>query len=137
MRVTIDVSNTAPAGGTPPYIFGPFNSSLQPGEYVGLVSLYLPSGTELVRASAAGATTPTTTSEDGRTVITFRENLAAGERRTVTLDVRLPPRPSGNYRLVLVAPPRVRPTTASVDLQLDRRRVSRNVFLVKPVVFGE
>jgi hypothetical protein len=137
VRINIDVSNTAPPNGAPPYIFGPFNSSLQPGEYVGLVSVYLPSGTQLVGASAAGATAPAATSEDGRTVIAFRENLAAGERRTVTLDVRLPPRPSGGYRLVLVAPPRIRPTTASVDLQLDGRRFRRDVSLVKPVVFGE
>jgi hypothetical protein len=137
VRVSIDLSNTAPPNGTPPYIFGPFNSSLQPGEYVGLVSLYLPSGTQLVGASANGATTPVATSEDGRTVIAFRENLAAGERRTVTLDVRLPPLPSGGYRLVLVAPPRVRPTTASVDLQLDGRRVRRDVSLMTPAVFGE
>jgi hypothetical protein len=136
VRVTIDLSNTAPPNGTPPYIFGPFNSTLQPGEYVGLVSLYVPSGTRLLQSSAGDASPPAATSEDGRAVISFQENVGAGQRKSVTLDLALPPQPPGAYGLTLVSPARVRPTTASVDLDVDGMRLRRDVSLNTPVTLG-
>jgi len=135
VRVSVDLSNTAPPNGTPPYIFGPFNSTFRAGEYVGEVSVYLPSGTQLVRSSG-GPSTTSVTAEDGRTVIAYRVDLGPGDKQTVTLDVRLPPRPPGAYRLALVAPARVRPTTATVNLDVDGDHVRRDLSLIKPIAVG-
>ncbi len=136
VQAQIALENTAPANGRPPYIFGPFDPTLRNGQYFGLVSLYLPSGTRLVSSSGPMASAPAVTSEDGRTVVGFQQSLDAGERRTVTLVLELPPRPPGRYELVLVSPPRVRSTTATVDLQLGDERLRRSGTLAAPWVIS-
>jgi hypothetical protein len=64
------------------------------------------------------------------------QTVEAGQRATVTLDVRLPPRAPGRYGLVLVSPARVRPTTASVDVAVDGQQLRREVSLKTPVIVG-
>jgi hypothetical protein len=136
VQAQIDLENTAPANGRPSYIFGPFDPTLRNGQYFGLVSLYLPSGTRLVSSSGPAASAPVVTSEDGRTVVSFQQSLDAGGRKTVTLVLQLPPRAPGPYQLVLLSPPRVRPTTVAVDLQVGDERLRRSGTLGAPWVIS-
>ncbi len=121
LRAEITVTNTAPAGVTEPrYVFGPFNEDQAAGLYRGAASLYLPAGTTITGTSGdARPGPPVVQSEGGRLVIGFGVDVPAGERRRVVLDLELPPRPPGDYELLLVPSPRVRPTTATVSLSDD------------------
>jgi hypothetical protein len=117
LRVTVDLANTAPVGGSPPYVFGPVDPSLKPGEYRGLVSVYLPRGTRLVGHSGGPVVgNPALASDGGRTVVSFGVSIPAGDRRRVTLEVGLPSRPRSGYTWEFVPVPRVRPTVAVLDL---------------------
>jgi hypothetical protein len=122
--LTVELANTAPPGGSPPYIFGPFNRSLAAGEYRGLVTVYLPRGTSLARGSPVpnGARID---AEAGRSALTFSASVLAGDRAVYTFDLRLPPVPSIGYQFVVVPSPRVRPTT--LDLELTLAGASRSV----------
>lgn len=127
----ITLSNTAPPEGTSSYVFGPFNEEQEAGLYRGIVSLYVPTGTAL--SGSSGNPTPTEPAEfteDGRSLVSYRVDLRPGETHTLTLDLRLPPRPPGDHGVQLVPQPRVRDTTARVDLDLgDGDRVSGLVTL--------
>jgi hypothetical protein len=117
LHVVIDITNTAPVGGRPPYVFGPYNNSFKPGEYLGLVTLYLPSGSVLSRASHDGTTdTPTWQTEAGRTAITYFVTLGPGGRSQVVLDVDLPPKAAGSSPIVAIPTPRVRPTAVTLSV---------------------
>jgi hypothetical protein len=124
LTAEITVSNTAPRDGRPAYVFGPFRPEFQPGEYRGLVSLYLPEGASVSHSSGLDQPDTLTMSADGaRTVVSFRTALQAGESRVVTLDLALTPRPAGRYELDLVPVPRVRPTAVTVDVDAGDHRV--------------
>lgn len=125
VQATITVTNTAPPGGGAPYVFGPNAPGQEAGLYRGLVSLYVPTGTTLVDAAGDSVSAPVLTTEAGRTVVGFDVDVPAGERRTVTLDLALAPRPAGAYELTLVPVPRVRPTVVSADIEADGERVRR------------
>jgi hypothetical protein len=118
VQATVTVTNTAEPGATEPqYVYGPFNESEQAGLYRGSVSLYLPAGASL--AASSGDPTPdppVLQSEGGRPVVGFRLDVPAGATRTVVLDLELPPRPPGDYELLVVPSPRVRPTHLVVEL---------------------
>lgn len=134
LRVAIDIRNAAPQNGRPPYIFGPFQPGLQAGEYDGLVNLYVPVGTSV--AGSAGLDDPGSLAlgADGdRTVVSFRTVLQAGQARTFTLDLQLPPRPPGTYRFDLTPAPRVRPTAVAVDISAGDRRIRYTGSLVAPI----
>ena len=135
VRVQIDLHNTATRDGRPPYVFGPEQPRFQPGQYEGLVSLYVPSGTSL--SGSSGLDQPKTLSlgaEGDRSVVTFRTTLQAGDHRVVTLDLTLTPRPPGPYRLELVPAPRVRPTTVAVDMDVDGNRARYNGALLAATI---
>jgi hypothetical protein len=131
VRVEIDVVNNAPPGVTEPfYVFGPHLRNEQAGLYRGVVSLHLPAGTALEGASGGPVRTdPALFSEDGRAVASYTVDLPAGAASTVALDLRLPPRRSGPYQLVLVPSPRVRPTAVSVELDLGGATAGGEVIL--------
>lgn len=139
--VDITILNTAPPGATTPrYIFGPYDDSLAAGTYRGAVSLYLPAGTELAGFSDAPyRLPPSLQTENGRPVVGFWVDLAAGESRSVTLELTLPPRPAGSdYDLELVPSARVRPTMASVDIELeDGTSLSETVALDRTWILAE
>jgi hypothetical protein len=109
-------------GGKPAYVFGPFDASQVAGEYRGIVSLYLPTGTALTDSAGDTATRPTLTSEGGRTVATFEVRIPAARQATVTLHLVLPPPRPGPERFVVVPQPRIRPTRWALDLTLDSGR---------------
>lgn len=122
-EITAEVvlTNSAPPGGEPPYVFGPFDDDQVAGLYRGVVSLYVPTGTFL--RSAGGDPTSTAAaefSEDGHTVVSFQVDVPAGETRRVALELGLPARGPDPYRLGLVPQPRVRPTQVVVALDLGR-----------------
>ena len=118
VRALVEVVNTAPADGRPPYIFGPFSSDLRQGQYRGLATLYLPSGASLAsRATGVVEGRPTVAAEGGRTAVSFTVDVPAGGRQAVTLDLRLPPVPATASGWVLVPTPRVRPTVVAIDLR--------------------
>jgi hypothetical protein len=123
VKAEITIANAAPVGGHPPYVFGPFDRSLQAGQYRGLATVYLPVGASVSSHSSDGGTTPTTATEGGRTVVSFPVDLQAGRSLHMTLDLVLPPQPPVDYRLILVPSARVRPTRFEVDLQLGGRRI--------------
>jgi len=118
VQATVTVTNTAPAGvSQPQYVFGPFNEDQEAGLYRGSVSLYLPAGASLVGASGdRPPDPPVVQSEGGRPVVGFRLDVPAGESRQVVLDLKLAPRAPGDYELLLVPSPRVRPTQVTVEL---------------------
>ena len=118
VRAEVLVHNGAPAGvTTPKYVYGPFNRDQQAGVYRGVVSLYLPRGATLVSASGdAPRDPPIEVSEGGRPVISWTVDLPAGATSHVVLDLTWAPRPEGDYELVAIPSPRVRPTALRVDL---------------------
>jgi hypothetical protein len=132
---TVDLVNTAPAGGRPPYIFGPVNPSLQAGEYRGLVTLYLPRGARLVGDATGGPIVGKAqlSSEDERTVVSFGVSLLPGQRRTVVLKLQLPSRSEPHYHWEFVPVPRVRPTTVALDLDLGKQRLQMTGELRRPI----
>lgn len=117
LRATVTLANTVPGDVPSEYVLGgpQTGSGLEPGVYRGTASLYLPTGTTLVGASGAAAP-PALLTEQGRTVVAFAVDLAPGAVAVVELDLRLDPRPAGDYELALVPVPRVRPTTVRVDI---------------------
>lgn len=134
VEATVTVTNGAPPGATEPeYVFGDGSFS-PPGTYRGSVSLYLPTGTALAGGGGTGLVSePVVITEDGRTVVAFDIDLAAGETATATLQLQLPPRPPEPYRFVLVPVPRIRPTVWDVDLDLGPGgRIVRDGPLVRP-----
>jgi hypothetical protein len=120
VTATITVTNTAPAGATTPrYVFGPFDESERAGVYRGLVSLYLPRGASLVSTGGdETATAPSIQAEDGRAVASYTIAVPAQGTSTVTLELRLPPRPDAPYALHAVPSGRIRPTTLRVRLDV-------------------
>ena len=123
VKATVTIRNAAPLGVDSVYIFGPFNEDLEAGVERALVSLYLPTGVDLVDSSGSPTRSrPTLTTEAGRTVVTYTVDVAAGDTSTVELDLVFPPRPEGRYVLSFVPVPRVRPTHVSVDLDLGKGR---------------
>jgi len=134
MTAQITITNTAPKGGRPAYVFGPFLPSFQPGEYDGLVNLYVPPGASVTGSS--GLDNPGSLvlqGESGRTVVSFRTVLQTGESRVVTLNLRLAPRAPGPYHLDLVPVPRVRPTAIAVDIDAGDHRVRYSGSLAAPI----
>jgi hypothetical protein len=118
VEVEVTVANTAPVGVSEPrYVFGPFNADQQVGLYRGAVSVYLPVGATLLGAEGDSVAAPVLQSEAGRPVIGFNVDVPAGGSRTVVLELQLAPRPSGDYELLLVPSPRVRPTHVRVALE--------------------
>jgi hypothetical protein len=128
VEAAVTLTNTAPIGGEPPYIFGPNEPSEEPGLYRGLVSLYLPTGAQLLGSSGAEPSSgPGFTTEGGRSLVSFTIDVPAEATRTIVLELRLPPRPPGPYSLVLVPQPRVRPTVATLDIATGSGRVRREL----------
>lgn len=113
MTATIDLANAAPRGQTVPQaVFGPFLSGAQPGEYYGLVTLYLPAGSYLKSATTDSSVSspPKMGSQNGVSTVTFTVSVAAGGRSHVVLDLYLPPTPSTVRHFEFVPSPRVHPT---------------------------
>jgi hypothetical protein len=122
VTATVTLTNTAPVGGKPPYVFGPFDGTQVAGEYRGIVSLYLPTGTTLNGSSGAGSTTPGMTDEGGRSAATFNVRIPAGASVRVVLHLTMPPAHGGLYQFAIIPQPRIRPTRWSIDLTLDSGR---------------
>ena len=133
VSATVTLANSAPPGVTQPrYIFGPGpGADPEPaGTLRSLVTLYLPLGASVADVAGDALVEPVASgTEAGRPYVTFTVDVPAGEARTVHLDLRLAPRPSGPYELLLVPSPRVRPTTARVDLDTGDGRVAGEVVL--------
>lgn len=113
MVATIDVANTAPAGQTVPQeVFGPFLPGGRPGEYYGLVTLYLPAGSYLKAAATDGSVTspPKMGTQNGVSTVTFTVAIAAGARSHVILDLYIPPLALPVGQFAFVPSPRVNPT---------------------------
>lgn len=114
LRVEVTVRNDAPAGVTEPaYVFGDGTGG-PPGRYLGVASLYVPTGTALTSSTGRGEVA--LVGEGRRSALTWRVDLPAGTSSTVVLELSLPPRPTGAYTLTLAPLPRVRPTTYAVEV---------------------
>ncbi len=118
---TLTVANTAPGDGTLQYVFGPYQPFLKRGRYHGVVSLYVPAGTELLGVDGSTATPAATYTEGGREVVSFEIDTDAGHTDRFVVHLALLPAPGSRPSLLLVPQPRVRPTVATVDLAWDRR----------------
>ncbi|MDQ6782604.1 MAG: hypothetical protein M3063_03985, partial [Actinomycetota bacterium] len=123
LSAAIDLINAAPPSRRSQYIFGPGpNKADPPGEYRGLVTLYLPAGTHLAGSQAtnlaggASAERAGTTTQNGLRTITFLVTLPSISHLRVVLNVDLPGRPSGPEHFTVVPTPRVQPTYAAVKL---------------------
>lgn len=137
VKARITLTNTAPADGTPPYIFGPLLPTFERGEYRGLVTLYLPRGTRLVGSSGGPVIgEPSLSGEEGRSVVSFGVSVKAGEARVVTLELALPSRPKRGYVWEFVPQPRVRPTMLRVDLRTGASPLRANASLDRVVAVG-
>ena len=134
VRIQVTARNTAPPGGQPPYVFGPGAPGFAAGEYRGLAQVYLPTGSYLAgHGGDPSGLTPFVATDGGRTVISFDVDLAAGQGKTVFLDVVMPPRPPGPEAWELVPVPRVRPTTAVFDVGTGRGRIRWSGQLSRPL----
>jgi hypothetical protein len=137
VRAQVEIRNTAPRNGRPPYVFGPVLPRFQAGEYEGLVSLYLPAGSSVSHASGLDHPDSLALAGEGdRSVVSFRTTLQAGESRVVVLDLAMAPRPPGPYQLMLVPAPRVRPTVVTVDVDAGDRRLRYAAPLLTPATIG-
>lgn len=124
VQIQVAVANTAPVGGQPPYVFGPGAPAFAAGEYRGLAQVYLPAGSYLTNHGGdPSALAPFVATDGGRTVISFDVDLQAGQRKTVVLDVVIPPRPPGPESWQLVPVPRVRPTATAIDVSTGGQRL--------------
>jgi hypothetical protein len=127
----IVIRNSAPPGQTSPkYIFGPFDGTQVAGLYRGVVSLYLPAGTNVGQATGDKTRYPAiSVTEDGRPVVSYTIDLPAGQRHELDIDLELAPRKDAPYELILVPSPRVRPTTWRLNLETGEGLLSRTVEL--------
>jgi hypothetical protein len=135
VKAKIVVRSSAPPGvTTPKYVFGPFDGTQVAGLYRGVVSLYLPAGTNVVKTSGdATRYPPVAVTEDGRPVVSYTIDLPAGQRHELDVELELAPRKDGPYELILVPSPRVRPTTWRLELQTGRGLLSRTLELTTSV----
>ncbi|MDQ6839893.1 MAG: DUF4012 domain-containing protein [Actinomycetota bacterium] len=123
LSASIDLVNVAPPSRLSQFIFGPGpNKADPPGEYRGLVTLYLPEGTHLassqitsVVGGASGAR-PGTNTQNGLRTVTFLVTLPAFSHLHVVLNVDLPGRKAGPEHFTIVPTPRVQSTVTSVKL---------------------
>ncbi|MGK2947025.1 MAG: DUF4012 domain-containing protein [Acidimicrobiales bacterium] len=133
VEAEITLTNTAPADVTvPAYIFGPGpgEAQLPAGTLRSLVTLYLPVGASLQGSGGDVTVEPVSSgTEAGRPYASFIVDLAAGEARTVALSLQLAPRPPGDYEVVLIPSPRIRPTSVAVDLTTEAGAVQGSVEL--------
>ncbi len=114
----ISIANTAEPDGVTSYIYGPNIEGVEEGEYRTIVSLYVPTGTNLVSASGGSlGELPVIDTEGGRSLVTYAVTLQAGTSSVVTLELALPPRPDVPYSFTVVPVPRLRPT--AVDVRID------------------
>ena len=121
VTATVRVTNTVSSEmDEPKYIVGPFDRSQEVGRYRGSVSLYVPVGTQLMSSDRLGTVIgpPTVQSEAGRTVVGFTIEVDPESATSVDLRLRLPPGTDVASGIRFVSSPRVRPTTASVDVNL-------------------
>jgi hypothetical protein len=119
VTATIDLSNATPMGQTSPVeVFGPFRPGGQAGEYVGLVTLYLPAGSNLSGSRTDGSVTtgPTPGSQNSIATISFTVAMPPGTGSHVVLNLYVPPTPARAGRFVFVPAPRVIATTYLQDL---------------------
>jgi hypothetical protein len=130
------VRNSAPPGATSPkYVFGPFDGRQVAGLYRGVVSLYVPAGTNLLGVTGDATRDPAITlTEDGRQVVSYTIDLPAGERHEAVIELQLAPRKEETYELVLVPAPRVRPTIWRLGLATGDGLLSRTVELDRSLV---
>lgn len=136
LKVRIEVGNTAPRDGRNVAVFGPIAPGFAPGEYRGLVSVYLPLGSHVSGSSGSDTLGPIATdTELDRTVVNYGISLPAGQRHVVTFDVVVPSRAAQGYRFELVPAPRVRPTNVSLNLDLGDRSIRQTVPLRRPYAF--
>ena len=117
VKATITVTNALPRGQTTPaYVVGPNTPDQEAGKYVGLVTLYAPTGAALAPGAAQSVPGASVHTENGNTAVSFPVTLAAGESRRIVLDLTLPPAAADGYQFVLPASSRVRPTVVKIDL---------------------
>ncbi len=140
VEAEITLSNGAPAGLTAPtYIFGPGpgTAGLPAGTLRSLVTLYLPLGATLEGAAGDATVEPASSgTEDGRPYVSFIVDVPAADARTVSLTLQLAPRADGDYQLLAIPSPRVRPTTFAVDLRTEAGTVEGAVELDRPWTFS-
>lgn len=138
IEAVIALENVATPGVVAPsYIYGRGGEgNTAPGTIRTLVTLYLPFGTSLAGSDGDPTIEPVVTgTEDGRPYASFTFDVPAGERRQIALSLRLAPRPDGDYPLVLVPSPRVRPTQVSVDIDLGSGVIDGDVALDRSLRF--
>jgi hypothetical protein len=129
VRAQIEVTNNAPVGGRPQYVFGPNLTDQRAGEYRGWVTLYLPLGARLVNSGGDYQNPPWLVSEVERSALHFVTVVPAGQRKVISLDLELPVRQGHRMALQVVPSPRLRPTTLSLDLDAGNERLNRTLTL--------
>jgi Protein of unknown function (DUF4012) len=131
LHAEIEVRNTAPPDGRPPYVFGPGAPSLGQAEYRGWVTLYLPAGARILSSGGSPENPPWLVSEVERSAVHFVAIAPPGGRNVVTVDLELPPRLGQRMTLQLVPSPRLRPTTLAIDFDDGSRGVRETLPLTK------
>jgi hypothetical protein len=130
LDATVTLQNTAPPDGTNKEVFGPNGAGQQRGWYRGIVSLYVPTSTNLVGVDGdATVSDPSVFTEGGHEVISYEVALPPGGRSHVVLHLGLLPRGNAPPLVLLVPQPRVRPTNAIVDVDFGGQQVRRSLQL--------
>lgn len=136
LTAKVVIRNSATPGATSPkYVYGPFDAAQEPGLYRGVVSFYVPEGTNLVGVSGDPTRYPAIAdTEDGRPVVSYTIDLPAGERHELDIELELAPRKAKPYEVVLVPQPRVRPTVWRLALVTGDGRLTGTTELERATV---
>jgi hypothetical protein len=78
-----------------------------------------------------------TGTEAGRPYVSFTYDVPAGESRSLSLSLRLAPRPSGAYEIHLVPSPFIHPTTATIDIATGDDRIDTALTLDRTWVVSD
>ena len=121
VRTTVVIDNRAPVGAKPSYQLGPdeYHTTSRPGDYIAWVLLWAPAG-----STPTGSVRSGSVRESGLVLNQFINNVAAGEKKTVSF-VTIIPRAIHDGRLTLrfVPQPRLSDPPLSVSLSAPGWRV--------------
>jgi UDP-N-acetylmuramyl pentapeptide phosphotransferase/UDP-N-acetylglucosamine-1-phosphate transferase len=117
--LTVSLDDTAPSGGLPPSLIGPYSPQFRSGEEASFVSIYSPLRFRAATLNGAPATLSSDT-EINRNVYSAFIDIGAGQTGTLSagLDGPVALRPGGWYELDLPHQPVVYPDQVTVTIDL-------------------
>jgi hypothetical protein len=119
VELSVGLDNTAPSGGLPASLIGPYDQQFQPGEESTYLSIYTP--LEFQSAELNGSPVSMSSARElGRDVYSDFIDISSGKRATLTMSLtgRVALLPGGWYRLDIPHQPVVNPDHVTVDIEV-------------------